>query len=112
MLAGNRSISSRSISVAIPCRRCDDAVQTSTSVGVADAVGEQPRRPDDAVAVAGDRDVLGLLERAPERRRRAAVVELVGDQVFLRTAAQSMPSSELSIRMLTRPLSQADPPRS
>ncbi len=36
-------------------------------VGVADAVGEQPRHPDDAVAVAGDRDVPGLLERAPER---------------------------------------------
>ena len=44
-------------------------------IRVADAVGEQPRHPDDPVAVARDRDVLGLLERPAQRRGGAPVVE-------------------------------------
>ena len=52
-------------------------------VGVADAIGEEPGHADDPVAVAGHGDVLGLLERAPQGLRRAAVVEVVGNQGVL-----------------------------
>ena len=66
-------------------------------VGVADAVGEQTRHADDAVAVSSDGHVTRLLERSPQGLGRATVSKSsAARSAFART--QSMSSSELSTR--------------
>jgi hypothetical protein len=52
-------------------------------VGIADAVRKQPGHANHPVAVPGDGDVLGSLERCPQRASGPAVVEVVGGQVGL-----------------------------
>ena len=52
-------------------------------VGVADAVRDEARHADHTLAISREGNVLGLLERAPERLGAPAVVEMVRGEVRL-----------------------------
>jgi hypothetical protein len=52
-------------------------------VGITDAVREQPRHADHAVAVPGDGDMLRSVERRSQRLRGPSVVEVVGREACL-----------------------------
>jgi len=72
----------------LPDHRCADAVPAVgrhgphvEKIGVADAVREQPGHAHHAVAGPGDGDMLGSLERRPQRPGGSAVVEVVSGQV-------------------------------
>ena len=70
---------------AIPCRRVARGRPHVDQVRVADAVGEQPRHADHAVAVVREDGVLGLRGRAPQGRATGRV-EVGGGEVGLARA--------------------------